>query len=464
MQCLALLVILARHAAGSLVARNKYNQEWFSAATSSHGVSLMQKRTGRKVHARVKADDGERASSEEPDAFVLTWEVPTVLQASSGMSILESQHNLKRWINVTALEARQMTGPLTVLLALRICEGATVLSPIFEKARGRGKIHIHLLGVQDKIEPQMAWKRFLVGPLTDRDRHLLDVFGLPHTPLAGVNVSLLFNGNEFDSTATKQRGVFTEMHKVGLYHQAVKEVPDLAIALNPGFPHYLGNWWPTLRRLWHSQVPILATGYGHSFGTGFAVPALYNLGYDSNGRTKSTPLLATQEPVAQTLPDSNSNARCANSTAFVGLPKKDPTVCSDREGNALVADHAGFAVQVEIRNPFVFCSPPGTSTSTSVNCQGSEVLSLFRPTSDVLASKSNLDTHRKKDREEIPSMLASQIMQRSLTCTPFFKENRRCIERHLQKIGKKPLPRKARVWIDEYLLDITETCEEEQQE
>eukprot|EP00746_Dinoflagellata_sp_MGD_P012036 gnl/MRDRNA2_/MRDRNA2_125492_c0_seq1.p1 gnl/MRDRNA2_/MRDRNA2_125492_c0~~gnl/MRDRNA2_/MRDRNA2_125492_c0_seq1.p1 ORF type:complete len:370 (-),score=63.54 gnl/MRDRNA2_/MRDRNA2_125492_c0_seq1:396-1505(-) len=337
-------------ASGSPCGPQGLSQQPGSAASITHGVSLMQKSAVRNVVASNIADNDEWFASdsdadvslEEADAYVLTWEVPAALHAPPGISALEAQQHWKRWINVTALEARQMTGPLSLLLALRICEGAKALKPVLEKAFKKGEVRIHLLGVQDKIEPKMAWKRFLVGPLTNRDQLLVNTFGLPYTPLAGLNVSLLFSGDEFDSSASGDlKGAFTEVHTSGLYHKTVKEIPDLAVALNPGFPHYLGNWWPTLRRLWSARVPIIATGYGHSFGTGFAVPALYNLGYDAEGHLK-TPLLDNQATLMRThISDPGANAICAESKRFVGLPKKDGTLCSDRQGNALIADHAG---------------------------------------------------------------------------------------------------------------------------
>merc|ERR1719428_2460200 len=292
------------------------------AGAESHvtqGCSLMQKdiAAGKKALVRDDADHKETvawkkelvqddADHKETDGFVLTWEVPAVLGARPSF-------NVARWINVTSLEARQMTGPLTLLLAFRICESAKALQPVLKKVRQKGQAHIHLLGVRDHIEPKMAWKRFLVGPLTNRDQVLVDAFGLPRTPLAGVAVSVLFNGYELSSTnATGDGGLFNEARTSGLYHKTVTQVPDLVVALNPGFTHYLGNWWHTLRHLWHSQVPIVATGYGHTFsGGGFALPVLYNLKYEEGQYAEDATLLEEDADVSQpqsgaepaTLPD-----------------------------------------------------------------------------------------------------------------------------------------------------------------
>merc|ERR1719456_2126062 len=94
------------------------------------------------------ATEEQQEGSNEADAYVLTWEVPAALRAPPGISVLEAQQHWKRWINVTASEARQMTGPLSLLLALRICEGAKALKPVLEKAFKKGQVRIHLLGVQ----------------------------------------------------------------------------------------------------------------------------------------------------------------------------------------------------------------------------------------------------------------------------------------------------------------------------
>lgn len=380
-----------------------------------------------------------------------------------------------------------MTGPLTLLLALRICEGAKALKPVLEEARRRGQARIHLLGVQDNIEPQMVWKRFLVGPLTDRDELLVDTFGLERTPLAGMNVSLLFNGNELFNSASGHQGMFTKAQTSGLYHKTVKEVPDLAIMLNPGFPHYLGNWWPTLRRLWHSQVPILATGYGHSWSKGFALPALYNLGYDSEGANLPEEAAGHHKTVSPQSSDNPASVQqskvlladkelkatsvtCAESKGFARLPEQ-ATVCSDREGNALVAEQADFEVLFAVRNPFVFCRP-SWGYNTSPNCQGSEVLSVLQPKAggehaplalnfDGALNPAAAYVHHKKTKdkdEEIPSALAIQIMRRSLTCYPYFKEHRACMEQRLQRLSNKTLSRKARAWVDEFLQKMADAC------
>jgi len=450
MDCFALVLILGR-AAG------------VSTADHMHGVSLMQK----VVITRTKSEDSdyeerwvarEEEDADAPPPYVLTWEVPAALRAPQGVSVLEAQR--KRWINVTALEARRMTGPLTLLLALRLCEGAKTIKPILEKARQRGQAHIHVLGVQDNLEPWMAWKQFLVGPLSTRDRLLVDFFGLPRTPLAGVNVSLLFNGDELSSHAPGDSGTFTERRTSGVYHKRVKDVPDLVVALNPGFPFYLGNWWPTLRRLWHLHVPIVATGYGHNMRNGFAIPALYNLGYDAEDdsavQRKVTASLQSNVSIAQTMELPPANITCAESKDFVGLPENNATVCSDREGNALVADHAGFDVLAAVRNPFVFCNSPSTHETTT-NCQGSEVLSMLQPRAggaDALALSS-------EEEEMPPSALAYRIMHRTLTCYSYYTQNRACIERRLQRRSRKRLPRNARLRVQDYLAKLADACEDE---
>lgn len=258
------------------------------------------------------------------------------------------------------------------------------------------------------------------------------------------------------------------------------------MALNPGFPHYLGNWWPTLRRLWHAQVPIVTTGYGHSFGSGFALPALYNLAYaapggglphqDTAGHLRRPSLQSgaqtTRLPEIQTASaeKKETNLVCAESQGFLGMPVSDATLCSDREAIALVADHAGFSVLFAIRNPFIFCSPP-LMYSTSPNCQGNEVLSILQPREGSrharLALKSERTRHAKTrgkgsekegDKEEIPNALAHEIMRRSLTCYSNYQEHHKCMERRLQNLASKKLPRYARAGVDAFLDKLADSC------
>lgn len=93
---------------------------------------------------------------------------------------------------------------------------------------------------------------------------------------------------------------------------------------------------------------------------------------------------------------------------------------------------------------------------------------MLQPKIEVVALKvsSNLSegAHRERDREEIPSSLAHEIMLRSLTCTPYFQQHRRCMNRRLRLVGNASLPRNARAWVDEYLLEVAGRCEEEQEE
>merc|ERR1719446_1552524 len=125
----------------------------------------------------------------------------------------------------------------------------------------------------------MPWKEFLCGPLSERNRELVDAFGLPHTPLAGVRLSFLFNGDLVSKHPHRQHhGVmFTAVQSSGLYHHTLHEVPDLVMAINPGFAHYAQNWWPTLRRLHDLKVPILATGFGQSFMPVSALPTVHKV-------------------------------------------------------------------------------------------------------------------------------------------------------------------------------------------
>lgn len=366
----------------------------------------------------------------EEKKYVLTWEVPPASVTAAGQQ--------RRLINVTNAEARHATGPLTLLLALRLSAENGALKSFMSKARRTGRARIHLLGVKRALEARMLWERFLVGPLSARDRHLVDTFELPRTPLAGLRVSLLFNGDALSSDVPRHhRGAkFTEAQTPGLYHLSVKEVPDLVMAINPGFAHYVQNWWPTLRRLERLRVPILATGFGQSFSPGSALRALFRAGGPRERlRMKAVELYTPAGTLEGGSPTPGEGA--------LG------TVCSDREGNALVASEAGYAVRAVTRNPFVFCE---ASTTGHLNCQGSEVLSVLQP---------RWPRPRKHIPERAPSALVRKILRESLPCYPLYKRHRRCME---QRLRRGALPRKAGKYIDDFLDKMAEDCPEEEEE
>merc|ERR1719316_563890 len=140
-----------------------------------------------------------------------------------------------------------------------------------------GEVKIHVIGIDPALEPLMVWDRLLVGPLTSFQRDVVKFFSLPETPFAGLKVSLVFSGDTSKHSPDAEEAIrqrqenlqpgYSEFHKAGVYHQVVKEVPDLAVVLNPGFAHYPTKWWPAMQRLRQLGVPIIATGYGDAFTT-----------------------------------------------------------------------------------------------------------------------------------------------------------------------------------------------------
>lgn len=272
----------------------------------------------------------------------------------------------------------------------------------------------------------MLWKRFLTGPLSERDRELVDIFGLPHTPLAGVRLSFLFNGNLLSKQTHHQHQgqEFTSVETPGLYHRTVEEVPDLVIAINPGFAHYAQNWWPTLRRLHSLQVPILATGFSQSFVPGNAVHALYKLhGPPGKRQEKAMKLFHAKAPKGQ---------------------KKN--ICSDRDGNALVTRKAGYVVAKSARNPFIFCHAPNPDGGFpwSFTCDGSAVFSLFQSRQLQPAELIPM---------KLPPSLKMQILRASLPCYPVWVRHRHCMERHLARMPHHRLTGLSDSFLDRLAID-----------
>lgn len=381
------------------------------------GNSLLQ--VGKRLDRR--SSPTSKDMKQKPKAeYVLTWEVPQML------------HNpVVKWqqrINVTNSEARKVTGPLTLLLALRLSGEEDTLKAFLDRAHQKRHARIHIIGASSDLEPLMLWKTFLCGPLSKRNRDLVDTFGLPHTPLAGVRLSFLFNGDLVSKNPHRQHkdAMFTAVQSSGFYHHMIHEMPDLVMAINPGFAHYAQSWWPTLRRLQSLKVPILATGFGQSFEPVTALAAVYKV----HGTSKKIRLTSMKFFDAKAAENSSSN-----------------NICSDRDGNALLASKAGYAVVRSARNPFIFChwTNPNGGFPWSLACDGSTVFSLLQPRklqSDEIIPK------------KVPSSLVNQILRKSLPCYPEWQRHRHCMEQLLSRKSRHHVVG----LIDSYLDKVATRC------
>lgn len=370
----------------------------------------------RKVfHSGVVSDV---AQNQQGADYVLTWQVPQTSPHAS------QAH--KQFVNVSFSEARQLTGPLTLLFALSRSEAAGPLSLFLQRAREKRRAAIHIVGASSDLEPHMLWERFLVGPLSTRDEQIVETFRLPRTPLAGVKFSMLFNGDEINRhRRSRHHGrTFTP----GFYHKKVREVPDLVIAINPGFAHYAQDWWPTLRHLQGLQVPILATGFKESFMPGNALPALYKVTGGHGGKR-------------------TISAVNFDSTGTTSRHSSELNICNDQDGNELVARNAGYTKTDAGQNPFIFCHLPDPHGGFpwKLSCDGSAVFSVLLPRA------------RAKVPKKAPVSLMQQVLHRSLPCYPVWQRHQRCMVRRLARepprrlIGLNDL-------VDSYLDKIAKHC------
>jgi hypothetical protein len=322
------------------------------------------------------------AWSREND-FLLTWDLPTSMMQ----------------INITASDAVQANGPLTLLHAIGTCQTGALAS-FLQKARESQKVSLHLVGVNSSLEPAMEWDRFLMGPLLEKHRRLVEAFNLPVTPFAGMTVSLLFSGtNRAVDTMqeVKRSGPFPEGYSEsfvsGLYHSVVDEIPDLVLAINPGFAIYPSAWWPTLNKLHFLQVPIVATGYSGAFSANKAsnIRKIYEHHRSFLPELEGQNLHLSKRPcrnLKECLRTWSSQGKVKVHELMGDSTRTTPTqqcqeeastdevrsVCGDLDGNAFLATRAGYKVRLSTHQPFAYCDEPARNF-----CQSSAVVSIFEP-------------------------------------------------------------------------------------
>jgi len=417
---------------------------------ASEGLASGRRSRSKWLLGEWKDGAQEYFSSSDTSDFMYLWEVP---------SGLNDDVELKTGLNITAQEALQSSGPLALLLALRLCTPASgnfesnhrsdsSLSESIARARKAGQLVVHVLGVNGMFEPMMNWDRFLVGPLTDAERRLVAAYNLPIAPFAGLRVKFVFSIYDGKVSPPQQRlrpfvPGYSEEFAYGIYHETVSETPDFAVSLNPGHAHYPLEWWPTLVRLRSRQVPIVATGYGAHMQTYFEydkrispqrrgkfsleLPAVqllskslepyfwspagvvtfdYKALHEVTGFADSTGYsiklhkfqpTRLEEYQAPRLPEAGI---CEHSPA--DMPEVE-TVCSDLNGTALFAQHVGYDLQLKVRSPFKYCDDPLHGL-----CTGGDVVMLLE--SRPLSSEGHAAS------ESPPPMLARDTLLKAAPC------------------------------------------------
>jgi len=360
-------------------------------------------------------------------------------------------------MNVTSTEAMKWAGPLTLLEVIKSCPSGS-LATVLAKVQERGSLTLHLVGVSGGLEPMMDWDHFLMGPLSARQQQVVEAFSLPKTPFAGMEVSLTFSEYE-DSKHVRRKGPFASGYKeafiFGKYHEVVKELPDLVLAMNPGFAHYPQSWWTTLRTLNNNGVTVVSTGYGDPLKTVYEyIPSQVELIRDSSkqlqlpeARVKSTrtaefftsPGGATtlveglvdvtdyvngEGHIAyskQVFPDSFASlatgpfvqfCQTANSTFLVDGGTEVSGICSDLNGTFFLSQQAGYSVKLSKKNTFQYCdhAPPHEQ------CDANGVVVLLEP-----AASTKPSALAQKDSGtqfvEVPGNLFQETISRALHCT-----------------------------------------------
>lgn len=314
-----------------------------SAIQRSSGSGHLQTRS-RALQDGVWNAEKQRFEFEPNKDFLYTWE-------ASG----------SERINVTASDATQASGPLSLLSVLQRSEAeAGTLASRVKNAHRAGHLQVHLIGVDPTLEPMMLWHEFLAGPLPPEFQRIAKAFRLPVARFAGMNISLLFNCYSCKWLA-KRRAQFppgySEAYVSGAYHDVVSEIPDLVFMGNPGLAHYPQAWGKTLKELRLKGIPIIATGYGTNTYTGpyAAMDTIY----------KSDYILTANHAAGLNI------HHCKNMPI---LELEGGTLCGDMAANSFVADKMGYRVQLAERNPFSYCDNPSICW-----CDSSTVISLLEP-------------------------------------------------------------------------------------
>lgn len=395
----------------------------------------------------------EEEKTGEKHAFILTWGA-----GSSGATPL----------NVSEAAAVKAAGPLTLLRVLQLhgSDPKSAFAKVIKEARRVGRVRLHILGVSKRLEPVMAWDKFLMGPLGDEEKHLVKAFDLPKTPFAGMEVSIIFNGmkdqrdKEFSKEELRRlRGTFApgyhEEFRGGEYHEVVNEIPDFAMAMNAGLAHYPTTWYPTISLLRRQQVPVIVTGYGghlgHIYeydqrlvpkfnGDSLQLPNLprsdkwtvtkvqehfpgFELAGGSDARIKMKEFKDDDGHYIESrhLLSLDNDANAGISALLVGgggglESKHNQAACSDAQGTLYMAGRTDFDVKLAAKNPFTFCDP-----NHDMHCNANGVVVLLEPGKRAASEISR----------EPPQGLFHDALSKFVPCFPH--KVQRCLTKHLSK-------------------------------
>lgn len=294
--------------------------------------------------------------------YVYAWEVPETVCGSG------SADTTPLTVNVSHQEALQAAGPLTLLFVLHHCASNLVLARAMEHARATRTLKLHIVGVDTKLEPSMAWKSFLIGPLSSQQALLVSAFELQAAPFADMNVSVTFNGfghfTKHDARESLSEG-YSEFFHPGLYHNVVQERPDIVIAINPGFHSEPRTWWPSLCQLHSAAVPIIVTAYETDAMTVYKQSMTGELLLHTPARSREAGTCSVH--VAG---DGQDAPVCMTQLSEADyLP-----VCGDTKGTLNIARVAGFKTPLAAQNPFMYCDDPEKS-----DCDSNGQVFLYEP-------------------------------------------------------------------------------------
>lgn len=293
-------------------------------------------------------------------------------------------------INLTQTEAIQAAGPLTFLNVLTHAGANTELHSRVQAARATGKLTLHVIGINTQLEPHMAWKRYLCGPLREPEQRLVTAFNLPEAPFSNIHVSLVFNGFGHFADITKhpeQSIGYSETYAKGLYTNAVSTRPDVAFFMNPGFASEPELWWPVLCHLHAERVPMIVTGYGENMpavyahngdqatpswiGTTLLLPGDWSL---VNTEAMDNRLLVQRYEQKAVKGRVGATAMVAHAETALGPLQPSHPVCGDEAGTFFMAERTDLAVRLATNNPFIYCDYP-----LNFDCNSNAMLFLLEP-------------------------------------------------------------------------------------
>lgn len=365
-------------------------------------------------------------------------------------------------INVTAEDAKRYSGPLTLLhvLGLHASNPAHVLTSVVSAAHRVGRLQLHVLGAVKDLEPAMDWASLLVGPLAATGRQLVAAFGLPVTPFASINVSMVFCGHAVPGSPGGRPGPagYREHFRTKPCGEPLQGgMPMLAITYHPGLAKYPMSWWPTLRSLHHRGVPLIVVDYGDTRllsyqhrsgiarefdGHSWHLPGTWTFVRARNETVRhyrhagGLGELTSSQEAQEVYVDAEGrvvkvrrmpSSRWQNLTRLLeedarvrqGLARDTAGLCSDAQGSLYMARSTGFQVRFMAENPFHFCEPDQYPF-----CQTGRIVGLFEPEPEARLPATPSDV-------AAPSLFLA-LAQRAAPC--YWQRNRQCIEERAARL------------------------------